>query len=183
MTTSPNLRIDDLPAWMRPRRTIIDWGLVLVLIACLPIILPLLTRHGLPGSTEAELFEFRSIEIAQLVRSGVLFSRWAPDFHYAMGSPVFNYLAPLPHYIAGYHQAITDTSPADSINLLLGFTILAAASGMYLYARQRCGALSGVLAAFLYVYSPLICIALPYQLGNLAALLGLGLLPWVLWSL
>jgi hypothetical protein len=177
------LRPEDLPAWMRPRRQGIDWGIFLVVIICIPLVLPLLTRRGVPLATDAEVFELRSVEIAQLVRSGLLFSRWAPDFTYGMGSPLFNYLAPLPHYLAGYHQVITDTSPADSINLWLSVSILAASMGMYLYIRQRWSAPHGVVAAFLYVYGPLIAITMPYQLGNLGALMALGLLPWVVWSL
>lgn len=180
--TATDLRLEDLPAWMRPRRRTIDWGLLIVLVFCVLAAGPLVVRHGIPASTEAEMIELRSVEVARLVRSGVLFSRWGPDLNYGLGSPLFNYLAPLPHYLPGYHQVITDTSPADSINLFLALSIVAAGSGMYLFAGQRWGAAAGIVAALVYTFSPPIILALPYLKGDLGALMVLGVLPWALWA-
>jgi hypothetical protein len=177
-----DLRLEDLPAWMRPRRRTMDWGLLIVLVFCALAAGPLVVRHGIPFSTEAEMVELRSVEVARLVRAGVLFSRWGPDLNYGLGSPLFNYLAPLPHYLPGYHQVITDTSPADSINLFLALSIVAAGSGMYLFTAQRWGAPGGVVGALAYLFSPPIILALPYLKGDLGALMALGILPWVLWA-
>src|SRR5216683_752529 len=109
MSHATVVTLDDLPMWMRPRRFAPDWGLLIVLGFSLILIAPLVLRPGLPQDTDAELNEYRSLEVARLVQSGTLYSRWAPDFNEEYGSPLFNYLAPLPHYLAGYHQAITET--------------------------------------------------------------------------
>ncbi|MEP7288266.1 MAG: 6-pyruvoyl-tetrahydropterin synthase-related protein [Chloroflexota bacterium] len=181
--TAPDLTLEELPTWMRPRRRVIDWGLLVILGFCLVLSVPLLARPGLPQNTNAELYEYRSIEVTRIVQSGTLYSRWAPDLHYALGSPLFNYLAPLPHYLAGYYEALTDNGPINSIKLLLVVSILAAGSGMYLFARQRWGASAGTLAALAYLFSTPIAFALPYICGDLGLMLALGLLPWVVYAL
>src|SRR5512141_988226 len=161
MITTP-VSIDDFPTWMRPRRRVIDWGLWIVLAASLFVALPVVTRHGMPTGNNAELYALRSLEVARLVRGGILFSRWAPDLNYTFGSPLFNYLAPLPHYLSGYHQAFTDTSAIDSVNENLALAVIAAAVGMYLFARQRWGMSAGMIAALVYGFSPPVALNLSY---------------------
>lgn len=168
---------------MRPRQRNIDHGLLIVLGLCLVLALPLLARTSLPRDTDLELYEWRSAQVAALVRAGVLYSRWAPDWMYGYGSPVLNYLAPLPHYLAGFHQAITETSPTDSVKLLVIGSFFLAGTGMYLFARTRWGLPGGVLSAALYLTSGPIALSLPYIFGDVAALMALGLLPWAAWSL
>ncbi len=180
--TIRNLQPDDLPAWMRPRSRAIDWALLIVFALSALIGWPLLARQGIPHGTDAELYLFRSLEVARIARSGTLFSRWAPDFNYGLGSPLFNYLAPLPHYLPGYHQALTDTSPIDSINLFLAASIFAAGTGMFLFIRQRWGMTAGLVGALAYLFSPPISLTLPYFSGDLGALMALGVLPWLLWA-
>ncbi|MCC7207531.1 MAG: hypothetical protein IT323_09500, partial [Anaerolineae bacterium] len=126
------IRPEDLPAWMRPRQRTVDHGLLIVLGLCLFLAAPLLARPGLPRNTDLELVEWRSSQVAALVRAGVLFSRWSPDWTYGYGSPLMNYLAPLPHYVAGFHQAVTEAPPADSVKLLVIGAFFLAGTGMYL---------------------------------------------------
>jgi uncharacterized membrane protein len=52
---------------------------------------PLLTRPSLPTFTDAEMHVYRAGEILFSLREGVLWPRWAPDFYYGYGYPVFNY--------------------------------------------------------------------------------------------
>ncbi len=181
--TIRSLRPEDLPAWMRPRARSVDWGLLIVLVLSLLLGWPLLSRRGVPPGSEAELNMFRSLEAARIIRSGTLYSRWAPDFNHGLGSPLFNYLAPLAHYLPGYHQAFTDTNPMDSINLFLASSIVAAGTGMFLYARQRWGLVAGLVGALLYLFSPPVSLTLPYFAGDLPLLMALGVLPWTLWAI
>jgi hypothetical protein len=177
------LTTNDLPLWMRPRRRTIDWGLLIVLGCCLLTCWSLLARPGLPRGTSAELYEFRASEVARHVWSGVLYTRWASFMNYGYGSPVFNYLPPLPHYLAGYYQAITDASPENSIKILLILSIVGAGVGMYLFVRERFGPAAGLLSALVYLYSPPILLTLPYTVGEVSLLMALALLPLCLWSL
>src|SRR5258708_3458597 len=168
---------------MRPRNRGVDRVWLLVVGFSLLVILPLVLRPGLPSNTDSELYEYRSLEIRRIFQAGVLYSRWAPDFNYALGSPVFNYLAPLPHYLAGLHQEITEVGPATSIKLWLGLSILAAGSGMDWFVRQRWGQRAGLISSLVYLLSPTIAYALPYQTGSLAPLMALAILPWALWAM
>lgn len=168
---------------MRLRRRMLDWGLVVVLAFGLILILPLLTRPGLPRNTGLELYSARAAQVAQLVREGFLYTRWAPHLNYGYGSPLFTFLAPLPHYLSGYHQALTDTDPLSSIKLITALSMLAAGLGMYCFARGRWGTLAGIASGPAYLFSAPIAFTLPYLYGELALLIALALLPWVAWSL
>ena len=174
---------DQLPVWMRPRHLVIDWGVVLILGFSLITGWSLIARPGLRRGTEVELYERRATEVTRLLAAGIPFSRWAPYMTYGYGSPLFNYLAPLPHYLAGYFQAFTDTDPEDTIKVLLLLSIAGAGTGMYFFVRARWGAESGFLAALIYLFSPPLLLTLPYTVGDLALLMALALLPWTLWAL
>ncbi|MBX3081484.1 MAG: hypothetical protein KF716_07585 [Anaerolineae bacterium] len=183
MSTPKPIPFDELPLWMRPRQRVIDWGLFLVLTFGLITAWPLVARAGLPRENQAIVYAYRSYEVAQIVQSGVLFSRWSPDFVYAYGSPLFNFLAPLPHYLPGYHQALTDVTAITSVKLFMVLSILAGGAGMYAFSRRRWGTLAGITAALLYITSPPLLYTLPYITGDLGLLMALGLLPWALWAL
>jgi hypothetical protein len=177
------LRLEDLPAWMRPRSRVVDRGWLVVLGFSLLLVLPLLTRRGLPATSDADLYAYRSLEIKRLLQSGTVYSRWSPDFNYTFGSPLFNYLAPLPHYLTGLHQDVTESDPITSIRLLIGLSILAAGSGMYFFIHGRWGSYAALIAALVYIYSPPLALTLPYQSSDLGPLLALAILPWSLWAL
>ncbi|MFN8418974.1 MAG: 6-pyruvoyl-tetrahydropterin synthase-related protein [Anaerolineae bacterium] len=92
-------------------------------------------------------------------------------------------ISPLPHYLSGLHQAITDVNPLVSVRVMMVLSLLAAGVGMYLFVRGRWGSLAGIIAAVMYLYSPPLALTLPYSTGDLALLLALALLPLTLWSL
>ena len=183
MTTPSAISPEELPLWMRPRQRVIDWGLFLVLAFSFITAVPLIGRAGLPRDNQALMYAYRSHEVATVVQAGVLYSRWAPDFVFAYGSPLFNFLAPLPYYLPGYHQAITESPPITSVKLFMVLSMLAAGTGMYAFVRRRWGTLAGITAALLYITSPPLLYTLPYITGDLALLMALGLLPWGLWAL
>lgn len=179
--SATGIEIDDLPSWMRPRRRAFDWAALIVLGFALLAASPLILGNGLPR--DAEPFVIRSAQVARLVRQGVIYPRWLPDAHFTYGSPLLNYLAPLPHLLPGYHQAVTQTSAADSVRLFMILSMLAAGGGMYLFARRRWGAASGLVAALAYQFSGPLILNLPRLRGDLALLMALGLLPWAAWAL
>jgi len=168
---------------MQPRRREIDWRLLLVAVLCIPALWGFLTTPGLPADNDSPLYIARALQTADLLRSGTLYSRLAPEFYRGLGSPLFSYLAPLPHALSGLHILVTDVSATDSIRLVFCAALLLAALGMYGFARGRLGADCGVLAALLYLYSAPLLDDLPHRLGDLAALLSFGLLPCAAWAL
>lgn len=174
---------DDVPRWMRPRRRTIDWALIIVCVIGLLAAWGFVAWPGIARHTDAPLFAARSVEVAEALRAGTLYTRWAADFNFGLGSPLFNYLAPIPHLLSGIHQLVTDANPIDSIKILLGFSIVSAGIGMYYLLRGRYGTSAALIGALAYLCSPPIAFVLPYQTGDLASALSLALLPWACWSL
>ena len=86
----------------RPKREPfrVDPGLFVALIICTLAIWPFVSRSSLPQATDAELHIFRVAELGRLVRDGESYPRWAPNFYYGYGYPIFNYYAPLSYYVA-----------------------------------------------------------------------------------
>jgi uncharacterized membrane protein len=73
---------------------------ILVLALALVAAAPFLTRPGLPHQTDAELHVYRAAELGHTLRAGAFYPRWAPDFYFGYGYPIFNYYAPLTYYLA-----------------------------------------------------------------------------------
>ncbi|MCA9954230.1 MAG: hypothetical protein KC434_05895, partial [Anaerolineales bacterium] len=76
-----------------------DWGYLVVLAMALFALWPFLSRSALPQETDAELHIFRLAELSSLLRGGEWYPRWAPNFYYGYGYPIFNYYAPLTYYL------------------------------------------------------------------------------------
>ncbi|MFQ3536967.1 MAG: hypothetical protein SNJ58_13945 [Aggregatilineales bacterium] len=177
MTARAEISFDDLPTWMRPRRRLPDLGILVALAFAAIIALPLLVRSSVPPYSAVPLHALRAAETARLLQEGILYPRWASNFHFTYGAPVLNYLPPLPHTLAALHQIITEATPTQSVktSMLIGWA--AAAVGMYAFGRGRFGVRGGVLAAISYLMSAPLAFTLPYQLGEAPYLLALGLLP------
>ncbi len=177
-----NIPAEQLPEWMRPRTRRIDWALVLMLLLTIPAMLPIIFVPALSADNDSPLYIARSIQTASLLRSGILYSRWMPDMYNGLGSPLFNYLAPLPHYLAGFYEMLTDTTAIDTIRAMTFLALPIAGVGMMLFA-SRWGKSAGLLAGLVYLYSSPIVYGLPRESGDLASLMSMALLPWTFWLL
>ncbi len=177
------LTIDDLPEWLRPRPTRFDYALLTVILLCLVVSWPWLRNSGIPNSMGAWESIFRISEMTENLQSGDLYPRWASHYHYSYGSPVFNYLAPAPHYLGGLHYLLTQSSPRLSLKLLIVASILMAGTGMFCFGRRRWGTLAGFCAALVYLLAPPLLLTLPYITVDLPLLLAAGTFPCLFWSL
>jgi hypothetical protein len=159
------------------RQTLV--GLLLVTLFCLPALSPLWSLT-LPQSYDGFHRLHRLMEFDQAVRHGVLFPRWAPDFVFGYGYPVFNFF-PYAHYYLPELLHLSGLSFSQAlVAAFLLYTLLSGYS-TYLLARDLVGQAPALLAAVVYVYAP-------YQLhnslvrGNLPEQFGLALFPLVLWG-
>ncbi|HML20127.1 MAG TPA: 6-pyruvoyl-tetrahydropterin synthase-related protein [Aggregatilinea sp.] len=167
----------DLPLWMRKPRRQLDWPFVAVAILCMLVVGPLIVRPGLPPLFGYEQAASRAIEISASLESGTIYPRWAPDFNYGYGSPLWNFVAPLPHYLTGLYRVALQASAEDSVKAVASLSVFMAGLGMLLLVRHRWGSYAGLVAAAVYIFSPQLMANKLYREGDLAALLALGLLP------
>jgi hypothetical protein len=173
-----SLRPDDLPDWMRPRSRRIDQGLVFILIIAVCATLGLVFRPGLPMNAPAEQYLLRTEQTTRFFKEGILYSRWAADFHNGLGSPIFNVLAPLPHTLTGLYTFITDTPALNTVKDALVVAWVALVGGLYLAIRGilPTGAVAGTLTG-LVVTCPL------FVSGALAEISSLAFLVWLLYAI
>lgn len=177
------LTIDELPTWMRPRPRGIDWPLLVVLVFCLMVAWPMIVRDGLPNSSEATMQTYRIYSVAESIQAGDFYPRWAPDFTYGYGSPLFNYLAPLPYYLSGLHATIAQAEPYTSFKLMFAASIFVGGVGLFSFMRQRWGAVAGVFGTAIFLFSPYMLQSGPYLQGDLGSAWALALFPVMVWTL
>ena len=159
-----------------------DLGILVATLLCLLAIWPLLSRPGLPSDTDAELHIYRTAELSHLLQRGAIYPRWAPDFYFGYGYPIFNYYAPLVYYLGATLTFLPGVDAVLAVRMLLLLGLLLAGTGMFTFVRGRWGARAGLVAAAAYVYAPYVQYIDPYARGVLAESFALGLLPWVLWA-
>ena len=156
-----------------------DLNLITILIVVVVAALPFLTRPGLPRHTDLELHVFRAAEYGEVLRDGVLYPRWAPDFYYGYGYPIFNYYAPLTYAFANAFDLIPGVDTVASVKLVILAAYALGAYGAYFLARRHFGSIAGVIASTAFVLSPYFLFIDPLLRGDLAEFFALGLLPWV----
>lgn len=163
----------------RKRDFSIHFNLALVCLFGLCTVTPL-WRGSLPQTADGIIHLYRLVELDNLVRHGVLFSRWAPDLVYGLGLPLFNFYAPLSYYLAeAFH--LLSLSLVNALKAAFCLGILGSGATMYLYVRDVFGESPAIVAAVAYMYAP-------YQLydsffrGILPEVLVLALFPLVMWS-
>jgi len=161
----------------------LDWGLLLAVALALLAAGPFLARPGLPRDTDAELHVFRAAEIAACWQQGALYPRWAPDFYYGYGYPIFNYYAPLTYHLASLFALIPGVGIVAGVRGVFVLTFLLGGVGTYLLTREMGGAAAGGLAAAAFLFAPYVLFVDPHARGDLAEQFAVGLLPLALFAL
>ncbi len=159
-----------------------DPGLLVILALVTLALWPFITRPSLPTMTDAEMHIYRAAEIASAISQGVLYPRWAPDFYYGYGYPVFNFYSPLTYHLAAYYGLLTGDGPAAGTKFVLVLAGYLGAVGMYLFGRDRWGALPGVVSAAAYAFSPYILYIDPHARGDAPQVFAMGLAPLMFWT-
>src|SRR5512136_2965635 len=159
-----------------------DLNLITIFIVVVIAALPFLTRPGLPRGTDLELHVFRAAEYSEVLRDGVLYPRWAPDFYYGYGYPIFNYYAPLTYAFANVLDLVPGVDTVTSVKLVILAAYALGAYGVYFLTRRHFGSVAGVIASAAFVLSPYFLFIDPLLRGDLAEFLALSLLPWVFYA-
>jgi len=174
--------VRNLGAWIRHR---FDWCVLLALALGLVAAGPFLAQPGLPRQTDAELHVYRAAELGHLLRAGALYPRWAPDFYFGYGYPIFNYYAPLTYYLANLFDLMAPgMDVVGGVKAMFVLGLVLASLGAYLLGREIFdhstvgrGSAAGVLAAASFAFSPYVVFIDPHARGDLAEHFAICLLP------
>jgi uncharacterized membrane protein len=140
-----------------------------------------LLHPGFPPTHDGEYHIIRFYEFDNVLRSGVLYPRWAPDLNNGYGIPLFNFVYPLPNYIASILHFF-GFSFIDGFKVSLLLSIFVAATGMYIFAKEYWGSWGGIVSAFFYSFSPYHLVDI-YIRGSIGEAWALAIFPFYLWSL
>lgn len=137
-----------------------------------------LFQVGLPPTHDGEYHVIRFYEFDKTLRDGNWYPIWATDLNFMYGSPLFNYVYPLPNYFASLFHFF-GLSFIDSFkgNLILA-TIIGSISS-FLYMKKRYGVWSGVMTSVFYTYAPYHFLDI-YVRGSVGEVWALAFFPFAL---
>ena len=141
---------------------------------------PLLTPAYFFQAHDAPHSIFYLVEFDQTLRDGYLWPRWAPDFAFGYGYPLFNILAPLALYAAEILH-LMGASFVGAIKTMYALATIGAGLTMYLFVRRLFGRPAGLLAAVAYMYVPFHLVEI-FVRSAYSEFVALALLPLVLYA-
>ncbi len=141
---------------------------------------PLLTPAYFFQAHDAKHSVFFLVEFDQAFRDGFWWPRWAPDFSFGYGYPLFNLYAPLAFYVAeGFHLlGLGFTAAVKTVYIL---ATIGAGLAMYGFAGRLFGRPAGLLAAVVYMYAPFHLVEI-FVRSAYAEFVALALVPLVFWA-
>ncbi len=155
-------------------------GLILVILLAALAAQPFLSRPGLPRDTDAELHVFRAAELGYALQGGAGYVRWAPNFWYGYGYPIFNYYAPLCYYLANAFALLPNLDIVSGTKAVFILGLLLGALGTFSLGRKLFGLRAALVAAAAFTFSPYILFVNPHMRGDLPEFFALSLLPWLI---
>ncbi|HLF01809.1 MAG TPA: 6-pyruvoyl-tetrahydropterin synthase-related protein, partial [Anaerolineales bacterium] len=167
---------------MRPFRRYTDPGLLVAFALATLAVWPLITRPSLPTLTDAEMHVYRAAEVADSISRGAFYPRWAADFYFGYGYPVFNFYSPFTYHLAAYYGLLTGLGPVAGTKLVLVLAVYIGAGGMYLFGRDRWGGIVGVVSAAAFTFSPYMVYIDPHARGDIPENFAINLAPLMLWT-
>lgn len=140
-----------------------------------------LFHAGLFPTHDGEYHVIRFFEFDQTLRAGSWYPVWASDLNFTYGSPLFNYVYPLPNYIASFFH-LFGSSFIDAFKLNFILASIVGAISAYYFGRERFGVWGGVLTSVFYTYAPYHFLDI-YIRGSVGEVWALALFPLCLLSL
>lgn len=132
--------------------------------------------------TDAELHVFRLAELARVVAGGELYPRWAPNFYFGYGYPIFNYYAPLSYYLGLPLALLPGLGAILATKFVFVLTYLLGATGIYGFVSDWWGRKAGLVATASYLFAPYLHYVDPHARGDLAEFVSFGFFPLALWA-
>ncbi len=139
-----------------------------------------LFNYGIPPTHDGEYHVLRFWQFYKVLASGFLYPRWAPDFNNGFGVPLFNYVYPLPNYIASLFHFL-GFGFIDSLKLNMVSATIIGGIFFYLWTKKYWGELGGALSSVFYTFSPYHFVDI-YVRGSVGEVWALAIFPILLWS-
>ncbi|MGD1992968.1 MAG: hypothetical protein PVI59_07225 [Anaerolineae bacterium] len=154
--------------------------LIVLAVLLLPALQPLLDGEFTCGF-DNDFHLWRAVELEELLRQGVLFSRWAPHMAHGYGYPLYNFSAPASAYVAALlHLAGLSWAWALNLTFIIGW--LLSVGTIYLFVSDLLDRPAGLVAAVLYAYVPFHAYDVFYR-GGLSQASAWFWPPLILWAL
>ncbi len=155
------------------------WLVLLGLLLVFPVLWPIFRNDFF------QMHDFthvaRLVELDLGFKMGQLPPRWAPDFGWGYGMPLFHFYGPLPYYLA---ELLYKTSvPAVwAIKAMFALNYLAGFYFMYLWAKEYWGKWGGFISGLAFVYLPYRAVEF-YVRGSLGELTAMTFIPLLFYAL
>jgi hypothetical protein len=173
---------------MLPSLRRLDRNLLIILALSLFAWAPLLTPAYFFQAHDAQHSIFYLVEFDQTLRDGYLWPRWAPDFAFGYGYPLFNIYAPLAIYAAEILHLL-GLGFVAAVKAVYALATIGAGLTMYVFVRHLpapgegrvFGRKAGLLAAVVYMYVPFHLVEI-FVRSAYSEFVALALLPLVLYA-
>lgn len=153
--------------------------LVLVILFSLISILDL-AHPGIPLTDDGEYHVIRFEQFYKVLSDGIIYPRWAPDLNNGFGVPLFNYVYPLPNYLAAFFHFL-GFDFIDSLKLNFATATIVGAVFFYLWTKKYWGEYGAVVSSVFYTFSPYRLVDI-FARGSVGEVWALALFPGLLWS-
>ncbi len=173
---------ENLPLWMQKTLRGTDWGALIVIAFSLLAAWSFLLQSGLPRTNADEHYAYRTANTAASFVEGRLYPRWSPNVLGGYGAPIPNYTPPAAAYLPALIDVFVTNEATLAVRLVYVLAFIGAGAAVYAFVLRRSGAVAGVIAALLYVYSPYVGLTVPHLLGDLPGMISLALIPALFWS-
>lgn len=141
---------------------------------------PLLNPAYFFAAHDARHSIFYLVEFDQVIRDGVLWPRWSPDFAFGYGYPLFNIYAPLAIYAAEIVHLLGANMVA-AVKTVYILSTVGAGLSMFGFVRRLFGSNAGLVAGLAYMFAPFHLVEI-YVRSAFAEYVSLMWLPLILWA-
>lgn len=139
-----------------------------------------LLHDGLFPTHDGEYHVVRFFLFNESIFDGNFYPRWAAHLNNDFGVPLFNFVYPLPNYIATFLH-LFKISFIDSFKISMFAATIIGGVFFYLWSKEFWGRIGGVVSSIFYTFSPYHFVDI-YIRGSVGEVWALGFFPAFLWS-
>lgn len=178
-----DIRIDDLPTWMRLALQPYDYGFLLVGTVAVLIGWFFLVGPQLPNGLDITRYAFLVEDYAQSLREGQLYPRWAAHANSGYGSPIPHFMPPFVPYTMASVSLFSGQNTTSVLRFYLLLMFVLAGIGTYGYVREAFHAKAAFLASVLFLTSPIFGHELLHVIGEVSILTAMTEFIFFQWVL